>query len=472
MQKHRSIVYITLVATLLGGVFFGYSTSAAQTAMSAEVRIFDTNFTQVEQFYGFTPAFQGGVSVATGDVNGDGKEEIIVGAGPGGGPNVQVFSSEGEKLGSFYAYMEAFRKGIYVASCDLDGDGIAEIVTSPRRGGGPNVKVFNLAGETLSSFMAYDQGFRGGVTVACGDLDNDGKGTIISASGFLGGNHVRLFSMQGEYQGLDFWPFARYEQGGLSVTTADVNGDNDDEIVLALHRFGHAWVKVYDVSPERPILGEFIAFPLAFRGGVNIAGADLDFDGNDELLVAANGNGGPHVRVFEHDGTYLRDFFAYHADFRGGVFIAAGDVDADSEDEIITGPNRLVVPSVDLVGKRIVVDLSEQRLYAYEDGLLQNTFLISSGVAKYPTPKGEFNVYRKVPVMDYEWTYGPEHPDNYDIKDVKWNLNFTPHYYLHTAYWHNNFGNRMSHGCVNISEANAKWVYDWAELGTKVVVQD
>ncbi|USN53062.1 MAG: L,D-transpeptidase family protein [Candidatus Nomurabacteria bacterium] len=473
MQKYfLAQKYTLLITTLLFGVFFVSGAQAVQLSLSPEIRIFDTHFSQVNQFYGFTEAFQGGASVATGDVNGDGKDEIIVGAGPGGGPNVQVFTSEGVKLSSFYAYMDAFRKGIYVASCDLNNDGIAEIVTGPRRGGGPNVKVYTMEGEELSSFMAYDSAFRGGVTVACGDLNGSGTGMIITASGFDSGNQARLFSLDGEYQGLDFWPFAKYERGGLSVATADVNGDGDDEILFALHRFGHAWVKVYDVAPDRPIISEFIAFPLAFRGGVNIAGADLDFDGRDELLVAANGNGGPHVRAFTAQGEYLRDFFAYSGDFRGGLFIAAGDIDADGEDEIVTGPNRLVVASVDQVGKRIVVDLSEQRLYAYDDGVLQNSFLISSGVARYPSPKGEFAIYRKVPVMDYEWTYGPQHPDNYDIKDVKWNLNFTPHYYLHTAYWHNNFGHPMSHGCINISESNAKWVYEWAPIGTKVVVQD
>ena len=53
---------------------------------------------------------------------------------------------------------------------------------------------------------------------------------------------------------------------------------------------------------------------------------------------------------------------------------------------------------------------------------------------------------------------------------IKWNLRFKPRYYIHTAYWHNNFGHRMSHGCINTREADAEWIYHWAEIGTPVVI--
>ncbi|EKD78848.1 MAG: ErfK/YbiS/YcfS/YnhG family, partial [uncultured bacterium] len=109
-----------------------------------------------------------------------------------------------------------------------------------------------------------------------------------------------------------------------------------------------------------------------------------------------------------------------------------------------------------------------------EYGELVREFLVSTGVTKYPTTLGEFSVRKKIYMMDYRWEYGPDHPDNYDIKDVKWNLSFNPadHQYLHYAYWHNNFGHRMSHGCVNINATNSEWLYNWANVGDPVIVHD
>lgn len=463
-----------MIVSLLMGVFFiGAKNVQAQMAITSEIKQFDTHdFRQYHSFLAYPKVFKGGSSVAYGDIDGDGADEIITGAGFSGGPNVKIFKPDGTKLLSFMAYEGNFKRGINVASCDLDGNGRAEIVTGPKPGGGPNVKVFSGSGERKANFMAYADEFRGGVNVACGDVTGDGIGDIITGSGFNGESHVRLFNGHGDFLGLDFRPFSKSHLGGVSVATANVDGAGADEIIMGLNRFGHAWVKVYRATSDRPILTEFNSFPNSFVGGINVAGADVDRDGRDEIVVAANGMGGPDVKLFNANGQYLNHFLPYSESFRGGVNVASGDENNDGADEILIGPNRLIARSIKDIGHRIEVDLSEQRLYAYEDGNLVKTFLVSTGIAKYPTPIGDFKVFRRIPLMDYEWTYGPQHPDNYDIKDVPWNLNFTPHYYLHAAYWHNAFGARRSHGCVNISIPNAKWLYDWAPLGTAVMIRD
>ncbi len=120
--------------------------------------------------------------------------------------------------------------------------------------------------------------------------------------------------------------------------------------------------------------------------------------------------------------------------------------------------------------KFIDVSLSEQRLRAYENGKLVNTFLISSGNRRFPTPKGEFSVLAKLPVVRYQWTYAANSPDNYDLGNVPYNLRVMPHKYIHYAYWHNNFGHVMSHGCINVNLANIKWVYRWADEGVPVSI--
>lgn len=116
--------------------------------------------------------------------------------------------------------------------------------------------------------------------------------------------------------------------------------------------------------------------------------------------------------------------------------------------------------------KLIDISLSEQRLtYFNTDGTQAGSFLISSGIKTMPSPTGTFYVQKKIPVKLYK---GP----SYYLPNTKWNLMFLPGYYIHGAYWHNNFGHPMSHGCINVSYANMEGFYNWAEVGTKIVIHN
>lgn len=115
-------------------------------------------------------------------------------------------------------------------------------------------------------------------------------------------------------------------------------------------------------------------------------------------------------------------------------------------------------------GKRFLVDLSEQRLYAYEGDTLVRTTLVSTGVAQYPTVTGTFYIYLRLPAQRM---VGP----GYDLPGVPYVQYFYKGYGLHGTYWHNNFGTPMSHGCVNMPTEEAEWAYNWADYGTPVIVQ-
>src|SRR5207253_2882959 len=122
---------------------------------------------ELRSFFAFDAHFTGGVNVAVGDVNGDGFADVLVGADAGGGPHVKAFSgADGHLLANFFAYDAGFRGGVRVAAGDVDGDGRAEVVTGAGRGGGPHVIVRD--GRTLAvreSFFAFDPAFLGGVFV-------------------------------------------------------------------------------------------------------------------------------------------------------------------------------------------------------------------------------------------------------------------------------------------------------------------
>lgn len=141
---------------------------------------------------------------------------------------------------------------------------------------------------------------------------------------------------------------------------------------------------------------------------------------------------------------------------------------------VIKDPNGQEFPATEFAsttsGKHLTVNLKDQRIRAYENGKLINTFHISSGRWGYWTKKGLHSVLKKKPVVVYAWSYGADHPDNYDLGPVPYNLLIYPHTYIHYAYWHNNFGRPMSHGCVNVNLTNMKWVYRWADEGVPVLV--
>lgn len=114
-------------------------------------------------------------------------------------------------------------------------------------------------------------------------------------------------------------------------------------------------------------------------------------------------------------------------------------------------------------GRWIDVNLSEQRIYAYEGDVLVNSFMVSTGVYDTPTVTGEFNIYVKVPMQDMS---GP----GYYLPNVPWVMFFYDEYGFHGTYWHDNFGTPMSRGCVNLRTEDAEWLYHWASVGTPVVV--
>jgi lipoprotein-anchoring transpeptidase ErfK/SrfK len=114
--------------------------------------------------------------------------------------------------------------------------------------------------------------------------------------------------------------------------------------------------------------------------------------------------------------------------------------------------------------KEIVVELDEQIVRAYEDGRLVKTVSVSTGLPQTPTVQGEYSIYHKV---DAQTMSGP----SYNLPGVPWVMYFYKGYGLHGTYWHDNFGQPMSHGCVNLRTPDAKWFYDWAQIGTPVLVK-
>lgn len=122
-------------------------------------------------------------------------------------------------------------------------------------------------------------------------------------------------------------------------------------------------------------------------------------------------------------------------------------------------------PSEITENKWIDVDLSEQRVRIYDHGIVIHSYLISSGLPHTPTPQGQFRIWLKLRYDDMEG-------DDYYLRNVPYVMYFYQGYGLHGVWWHANFGHRMSHGCINQPNAQAAWLFNWAELGTLVNVHE
>ncbi len=113
--------------------------------------------------------------------------------------------------------------------------------------------------------------------------------------------------------------------------------------------------------------------------------------------------------------------------------------------------------------KWIDIDLSSQRLRAYAGSSVLRTMVVSTGIARYPTPTGRFRIYSKYRSITMS---GP----GYYLPGVPHSMFFYRGYAIHGTYWHNNFGTPMSHGCINLTRTDAAWLYGWAPIGTLVVI--
>jgi len=297
--------------------------TAPQSKLKSEVKIIDGNSQEFINFLAYGDNFLGGADVASGDFDGDGEDEIITGAGNGGGPHIRVFDQEGNVRAQFFAYHPNFRGGVNVAVGDINGDGVDEIIAGAGVGGGPHIRVFNILGQVKGQFFAYDKNFRGGVNVAAGDINGDGIDEIITGAGPGGEPAVKIFNQKGK-QLSEFVAYHPNFRGGVNISTGDIDGDGEDEIITGAGFSGGPHVRIFNQDGEAE--ENFFAYDKNFRGGVNVAVGDINQDGIDEIIAGAGPGGGPHVRVFDGRGQIMRGFFAYENSFRGGVKVGVVNI--------------------------------------------------------------------------------------------------------------------------------------------------
>jgi hypothetical protein len=322
-----------------------------------DINVFDgTTFKQLASFPPFSNGSSegGGAFVATGDTTGDGRAEIITGIDAYCCTQVHVLDGlTGSDIAGFYPFGPSSEIGAHVAAGDLNGDGRAELLVSAKGSG--TVQAFAPSGgqpiRTLQLFAPPAD-----VSLAVGDVVGDARPELVVAASTPSGPQVKVVDPRtGEV--LDsLFPFAP-DWTLPQVAVGDVNGDDRADVIVVAQASEGTEVKAFDVASGKQLASFFVLEPGVVPGA-SLAAGDLDGNGKAEIVLGGGPTQTPwppivngpdqRVAVYKADGTFVGGFSAYPGVFQGGVRVAFGNLGSDGKDDIVTGPGPGMAPEVDV----------------------------------------------------------------------------------------------------------------------------
>ncbi|QGJ70276.1 Hypothetical protein PBC10988_19710 [Planctomycetales bacterium 10988] len=295
------------------------------------------------------------------------KPLIVTGADAGIPATVRVFAPNGSEQFTFAPYGAQFIGGVRVAMGDINGDGIMDIVTAPGAGHSPEIRVYDtetglLLSGGIGSFQAYASNVKVGLFIAVGDVNDDGFDDIITSVDAGGGPHVKVFSGDGSGLISEFYAYAPNVTVGVRVASGDIDGNGTAEVITAPGAGGGPHIRVFDGTTGMQMPGaatNFYAYAPNVTTGIYVAAGDVNNDGLDDIITAPGAGGGPHVKVFSSlDASLLQNFYAYNPAFTGGVRVGAADLNNDGYTDIITTPGAGGGPHVRAFSGMNLADIS------------------------------------------------------------------------------------------------------------------
>ncbi|OWK40870.1 Ig-like domain repeat protein [Fimbriiglobus ruber] len=324
---------------LVGSPQFAVGADAGGSTTVTEYNADGTVFKTFNPFPGTT----GGIRTAVGDFNGDGTPDVVVGTGPGAVAEVEILDGKtGAVLFDVKPFAD-FTGGVYVAAGDITGDGKADLVITPDTSGGPRVEVYRGGdfAEIANFFGINDPNFRGGARAAVGDLNGDGFADLVISAGVGGGPRISIYDGKALSQGQtvnlvpDFFLFEPSLRNGAYVAVGDVDGDGFADIIggggpgggpRVLVVSGKALLTEGSTAAIASPVANFFAGDVNSRGGIRVAAKNLDGDKDADVVVGAGTGAGSQVTAYLGKnlaaGTNPVDFsFDAFPGFTGGVFV-------------------------------------------------------------------------------------------------------------------------------------------------------
>lgn len=260
-----------------------------------------------------------GADFFAGDVNGDRNQEIVSGAVKGEEPKIKIYDKEGKLLNEFLVFDRDFLGGVNLTLADLNRDGKEEIIVAGASDAPAEIRVFDYHGNLKNSFYIASTNWRGGLNLASGNID--GKGHVEIVAGFSEGSEpqIRIMNNEGKLLGI-FLAYEKSFRGGVNIAVANINGRVDrskEEIIVAPGPGRSPEIKIFDHRAK--LLNKFKGFSDNWLKGVNISAGDTNNNGISDIILSAYPGGAPHIRVFDDKGIILESFYAYKESFLNGV---------------------------------------------------------------------------------------------------------------------------------------------------------
>ncbi len=282
------------------------------TGTDSLVRILRSTGEMEDEFHAFSESYGGsGISLTTGDTDGDGAQEIIVGAGRGGVPYVRIFQSDGTLLHEFLAEATSDRRGVRVGVIDYDKNGQVEIVTAPLTGEAQYITIYRPDGRQFLRFSPGQRPYPFGLTFASGMVN--GEPRIIVSEQYQGGQHIEAWAPGGAYVNQWFVKDVPSQRPVLAMGDLTMDGITDILVGSAPGQHPSVIARPFDFSTQQ------MAFPVLWSDattGVSLAAI------NGVLAVGSGRNVAGVVELYNAVGRMLVQVYPFGLYYRGGVSVA------------------------------------------------------------------------------------------------------------------------------------------------------
>lgn len=292
---------------------------------------------------------EGGISSIDADINGDGINEIIVAPNAGLGGKIKAYRKDGTVLATYSPFGTTFNKGISLTAGDVNNDGKDEIIVAPMTKGTPKIKVLKYASKKITLLRetsVFGSSVPGGLNISCGDVNGDGideivvspyqdstvSDQVVKIYAYRNGNLVKLASKKLFASGFK----------GIKTITADMNGDYKDEIIATPSLDAGDYLNVYSyASGSITKINTVTVYSDAYNGMTSLSKGDINNDNKDEVVLSVRTGGKPYIFIYKLSANKLKlhdKILVYDKTFTGGVNAIMLDVDSDSKAEVITAP--------------------------------------------------------------------------------------------------------------------------------------
>ena len=237
-------------------------------------------------FFTFDPAYAGGDQIAKINLDGKGDDDLFLVSGN----KIQAWRHDDTRFFKQYPFSARSTITMRAAIGDVDGDGRMDIVTAPAPGqkSPEPIKVYNLSGNKLiDQWYPFGQGYIGGYSIAVAQ-DEDGNGRIVVGAGQGREPEVRMYD-KNKKEIKRWYAYERAFRGGVNVAAGDLDGDGEDEVVTGPGFGGKPWVKVFSLDGVFNQQSNFQAYNSFGFPGIDVRVVDVDFDGKEDIVAMSDG---------------------------------------------------------------------------------------------------------------------------------------------------------------------------------------